>query len=837
MGKEDGNILGKKFGRRTFLKGSAAAAAVACALPLTSLAADFRKGQPDSEGEQVFNVSCRTPCFQACMLNAHVRDGIVRKMSPAAYPEEIYTGGCLRGLMLHQRTYDPNRIKYPMRRVGERGENKWERITWDEAIAEIGEKFGAIRETYGPNSILIDNSGGAIGSIAGSSMASRFSNAISATHLSTCYDQAFGYGTDRVVGGGSFQQASETKGALDSNCIVVWGANPTISCIQDWRVLRRAQENGSKLIVIDPMFSTTARFADEYIYIRPGTDSMLALAMINEIISNELIDIEFAKEKTSAPFLIRKDNGEQLRLSHFRSDSGSEGEIEYEWDLNTGLKVEKKKSAAEDPYLVWDEDRNEALSYLESRNPVIEGEFTVNGIEVVTVYSALKKHVSQYTIEKAEEITQVPAEKIRELSRVFAKQGPIWLYVQFGTNHYYNAHHFGMATAQLMALTGNLATKGASLGGLFLYAGSVPLNAAAVMSGGGDGQANMTIPMAELANLAKTQMNRGKPYPAKGMLTIASNSCSNHAQQNRWFEDVLPNIDFHVVIDLEFNDTVRYADMILPVAFHLEVDDFRVNMSNPYMVLNEKAIEPLYESKPDTEILALIAKALRKGDEYPIRDNKEWIELYLDSDGLREMGVTYERLKEEKVLRVIGSEEKAYINGENGFPTPSGRAELYCEMPKPRLDFGQDWQSLVDTEHFPHWTPPNEAWPENPLFEKYPIVLTQNHPRTRTHTQFADSKTFLEIDPEPILNISRSDAQARGIETGDIVEVFNDRGHVVIKCRINDAFSPGYASINKGWQRHQFIEGGYQELTDNTINPMSVNYNFFDLLVEIRKGG
>ncbi|WP_165045821.1 molybdopterin-dependent oxidoreductase [Adlercreutzia sp. ZJ138] len=829
------------FTRRSFLKTTAAVAgatALAGGTGLTALAVDFNSGEPESPSESIFNISCRNPCFQACMLKAHVRDGKARKISPAAYPEEIYTGCCLKGISLAERTYSATRVKYPMRRVEgtARGEGKWERISWDEAIADIKEKVGAIREEYGPNAFILDTSGGSNSQVAGSSMATLFGNALSATFLSTCYDQAFGYGTDRVVGGGSFEQASETKGALDSKTIIVWGSNPVVAMPQDFRILRRAQEGGSRMIVIDPVYSNTARFADEFIPIRPGSDLALALAMTNYVISEELYDLEFVKKRSSAAFLIRKEDGKQLRYSHLSGGGEDDGEKEYMLDLNTGLMIEVKKSAEEDPYFVIDAATGEKASYLECDNPVLEGEFNVDGHECTTVFSALKKHVAEYSLEWASEKTTIPVEKIKELAHVFIEEGPIWLYIQFAIDHYQNAHLFGQAVGQLMALTGNLGQKGASIGGLFLFAGSVPVNAGTIAVKNG-GSANMTVPFCALPDLVRDQSLNGKPFPAKAMMTFASNSLSNYAEQNRYLTDVVGGLEYHVVVDSELTDTARYSDLVLPVTCPLETYDLRVNMSNPFLVLNEQAIDPVYEAKPDTEIMALVAAALGEGDSFPMRDNEEWTKMWMDSDALRDMGITYDRLKEEKAIRVIATEDEPYVNGVEKFKTVSGRAELYCEEPKPRLDYGQDWKNNAEKEHFAYWRAPNEAWYENELASKYPLVLLQDHARYRVHSQYAEIETFRDLEPELRVRLNAEDAEARGIVDGDTVEVFNDRGHVVCKAFISKALPKGVSAMPKGWQRHQCIEGGYQELTNISVDPMAVNFASFDLLVDIRKWG
>ena len=116
-------------------------------------------------------------------------------------------------------------------------------------------------------------------------------------------------------------------------------------------------------------------------------------------------------------------------------------------------------------------------------------------------------------------------------------------------------------------------------------------------------------------------------------------------------------------------------------------------------------------------------------------------------------------------------------------------------------------------------------------------MYVQEHQRWRTHSQYFDNIALRELDPEPYMYISPQDAKERGIQTDDIVEMFNDRGRCVLKARVNPAMSPGLVSTPKGWQRDAFIEGCYQDLTSTVTNPMAVNFQYFDTVVDVRKRG
>lgn len=805
--------------RRTFVKASAATTLATGIVASTEPWNNAKGMLTASEGketkaneEKIISSVCRSNCFQCCRLNAHVRDGKLVKTTPAPYLDDIYTGNCLKGLSLVQRTYSPTRIKYPMRRVGERGEDKWERISWDEAISEIAEKFTAIQGKYGPKALAFDTGSGNYGLVHGiQGVVNRLANSIGCTKLNVCYDQATGYGSDRVIGGSVWLWGNEPRTMLDSKTIIVWGSNPVHSQPQNWRILMEAQKKGAKVITIDPIFSATANKSDEYISIVPGSDPMLALAMINYIIKNDLIDVDFMKKRTTAPFLVRKDNGKILRRSDFEPEIQPGEDDYYVWDSIAGQPVLLKSGPAD---------------------VAIEGTYSVQGVEVDTTFTLLKNHVAQYTLEKASELTKIPTGKIEYLVRAYI-DGPTTIYTNYGIDHYQNGHLWSFAAFIMASITGNIAKPGAGFTGLYVQ--YIPINYASVYVTNGK-MAYSGIPQTFFHNVVREQKLFGEDYPIKGMFTMCSNSMSNWAQQNVWFSDILPNLEFIVVVDTEFTDIARYADIVLPAAFWFEVNDLRVSYNNPYILIQEKAIEPLFESKPDAEIIAMIGRKMGLGEFFPESyDDTVWIEKLLDSDTLRQMNITYDRLKKEKVIRGEGSAEKPFIRGEHYFNTPSGRAQLYCENPLPRVDYGQDLSGIIEKERLPYFKPPGEAWSENPLFEKYPLVFIQEHSRFRSHTQWYNVPMLRELDPEPLAKISREDAKTRGIRTGDIVEVFNDRGKAVLKAEVNDAIPTGVLTIPKGWQREQFIEGCFQELTNTISDPMSINFAYFDCLVDVKK--
>ena len=536
------------------------------------------------------------------------------------------------------------------------------------------------------------------------------------------------------------------------------------------------------------------------------------MAMMKIVLEEGWTDETFMKTRSTCPALVRKDNGMYLMKSAFTALA--EGE--------------------EDDYYVWDLDAKKAVLAAEATNPALEGEYTVDGIDCTTAFALLKERIMETDVDYAAQKTGISKDQIKALTDEYAHSGATGIYTNYGVDHYQNGHLWGFAICCLGTLTGNIGRSGCSLSGLYVSS-SITFNYAAMYVSNGK-LANGVIPQSAMGTVIREQKLFGKDFPVKALYTMDSNSMSNFAGQNQWFEEILPNIDFWVVTDVEMTDCARYADIVLPAAFWLEVNDMKGSMFAPFLSLQEKAIEPLYESKSDGEIFHLIATAMGLGDFFPNLPEDEWFKVLMDLPLFGMIGITLDRVKEEKSVRTAWN-GNPFVRGESAaFPVPQGRVRVYCDTPAPRTNWGQEISAdLLERERMPYFKAPNEAWDENPLYKKYPLVYIQDHSRFRTHSQWFGTPNLRELDPEPYIRLNPDDAAARGIAEGDIAEAYNDRGHAVAKVRLDPAVRPGVLTMPKGWQREQYIAGCFQEMTNGTSDPLACNFAYFDALVEVRK--
>jgi anaerobic selenocysteine-containing dehydrogenase len=226
-----------------------------------------------------------------------VEDG--RAVKVAGDPDHPVTDGflCTKVNRYIERTYHADRLLYPMRRVGKKGEGKFERISWDAAIAEIADKLGAIAKSPdGPQAILPYSYAGTMGMVQGESMDRRFFHKIGASKLDRTICSTPGVTGMRMTVGATI--GADIEGIPQSDLVLLWGTNTLTSNPHMWPFVLQAREKGARIICIDPIETRTAKKCDQWIAIRPGTDAALALGMMHVIFDRGLEDKDYLTKYT-----------------------------------------------------------------------------------------------------------------------------------------------------------------------------------------------------------------------------------------------------------------------------------------------------------------------------------------------------------------------------------------------------------------------------------------------------------------------------------------------------------------------------------------------------------
>lgn len=790
--------------RRSFLKGAAAGVAgLAAASSMTTAGTWLKPCEAVAEGtEKVAYTFHNMHCMGNCMLECTIRDDRLVSIVPRPNEDVRFHNICLKGIAEIEHIYGDSRIQSPMKRVGERGSGEFEVITWDEAIDTIAEEFKKCQDKYGKDSLWIQTSveasmrlqpllAGALGAQDGGAI-----NGID-------HGQANGMGP-----------AFGWPGQFPLNTIWDWPFANTVILTSNnmletglvWaRGFLDAQKAGTKLVVVDPYFTVTAQKADQWIPIQPGTDPAFYLGMIHHILENELYDEEHILKETSYPYLADVQTGELL------------GEMVEVVDEETGDTSSYRRG------MVWDTKSNNAVAVdTPGATPALSGTFEVDGRKCVTVFDLLKEQMSGYTTEWAAEISQIPAETIEELAESYAAGPSIIANGVGGIDKYHNNDVAGHCYVVLASLTNNFGRRGTGMG--FYQFNPTPYNAGL---GGwefpeGYGPSPTPVPFYNLMH------EENNVHAAMFFGDIPTQKAASWNTTLEWIK----GLDFICLADIYHSSVADFCDIILPVCSKFEsVDEFGgMRCFNGYVMTNEKILDPLFDSKPDFYIEKLIAEKMGVGDIFP-KDTVEFCEAYLAPQTPPIKGITLQTLKENKGAQLINADWSNPL-GEPCGPSllPSGKQEPYYEN---QIEYGQA---------FPQWEENLEVGVDNPMREKYPLSFNQARSRFRVHSAYSGAEWIQQLYG-PNIAINPVDAESRGITTGDMVEVFNDRGSFKVKAHVSNAVRPGSAFMAESTYMWLLDGTIMQAVSNDEMNPRgyslmygpSIPYN--DTLIEIKKVG
>lgn len=748
------------------------------------------------DGTTLVRTVCPAHCgIDACGILAHVRGGRVVKVEPAEFPDPSYRRICLRGLSSLEITYHKDRLRYPMRRVGARGEGKFTRISWDEALDSIAERFKSIATEHGWPAIgwVLGGPGG------GTTKFGAYLRLASLTRSTRV--SAWGYGDaglpcgSRVIFGSQFPYAQLfgdlLAGKAKPDVVVVWGANPGESQpLNLMRPIMDAKANGARLVVIDPRFTVTASKADAYLGVKPGTDSALALGLMHVLFRERLHDAPFILRHSTGPYLVRNDTGKYLR----GRDLGlSEGQA----------------------YVIWDTAvKGPALAQVQGASPVLEGSFTAGGIACKTAFQLLKELCDDYPPDRAAEATGVDPDLIVRLARRIGRAQKTTFVTHMGFTRTFHGDISLRALASVATVTGNVM---ATFKGGYLPA---VLNWKPFLKAVPDRPSYERMGILQLYDAVIS----GKPWPVKAVWFSFINFLNQCAHSGKIEKEVFANLDFIVDTELFMTPTARYADILLPVCSYLEFSDL-VPHPYPFVQYQQKAMAPLYESRSDVDIAAGLAGRLGFAD-YFIGGEDGFVDLLLDSKDPSMEGITRQALQQGAMaVNSIPAMDQAF---DIPFSTPSGKIELYSEA------------LVADGQALPCQLDPLESPTGGQGKPDFPLAFIQGHSRFRTHSMFANVDALLEMNPEPVVEINPRDAAPRGIADGDCVVVYNDRARTRLKAALSEGVRPGVVNIMQGWWIDQFAEGSVNHLTHDVINPVQEkvyepNMHMNDVAVEIEK--
>lgn len=809
------------------------------------------EAQNDASTEtKIIKTACRA-CISNCGVIAHVKNGRVIKVQ--GNPEDPMSKGsmCGKGLAGIQALYHPNRNKYPMQRVGERGENKWKRISWDEAIDIIARKLMETREKYGAETVFASTGGGGnpeIWSIA------RFCNIFGTPNwfepgCAQCYlPRVLAY--TMMYGGADCSIADSNALELyfpndtPIKTLVLWGTAPSYSCpASGGGAVVDLRSKGVKTVVIDPRFTPDAAKADVWLPIRPGTDVALMFGWIRYILENKLYDEDFVMKWTNLPYLV---------------------------DVKTNMLLRAKESTSKDvpdTFMVWDTKTNspQPLEYPwnEELQPALEGSFMVDGVEYKTGYQLLKERVEPYTLEKAGEICVLEASKIEEAIKIYAENTPSGLALGVATDQNPNSVQAAMAAATIDLLMGNVEKPGTLLQ-RFRTSGTfdmpnypVPIAADRLPEEqlkkrlGGVEHKGLHIWYAGHPTSIIDAILTEEPYKPRVWLDRSGNKFGVVADSHK-LARAIEELDFIVHMFMYPTSMSAYADILLPTKEWLETD-MLVETCNTLVA--RQATTHLWETIDETVIWSKLAK--RCGElgheecknafdaEYMGKDLPYW-----DSVGeifdhfLSRIDLTWDKLKEISPYEYMPKDQwRSYFVYKEldertgkpaGFNTPSKKCEVYLESMITLGRTGQPFSACElppaskDYDPLPYYLEPDESPFEScELSKEFPLVLTGGRLPLNHHSTLRNIPWLREISSAPELLINPIDAASYGISDCDWVWVESKRGKIRGIANVTEGIKPGTVFMERFWNPETLNTEthGWKEMNVNVLTKADAPFN------------
>ncbi|PLX32688.1 MAG: hypothetical protein C0605_17695 [Hyphomicrobiales bacterium] len=846
----------RKTNRREFIKGGLYTATILgspFAIQKPVLAAlEMSKGpRPWEDGyralvadDKVVRTVNLPNCTGSCGWNVHVRGGIVHHAEPPNdYPDPDYSPrGCMKGQTYHKRTYGPNRVKYPMKRVGARGQGHWKRISWDEALDFVASEIKRISAKYGSKAVWIYPPVPATG-IVKQGAGFRFAS-VNKFGIGTFYNW---YGDLPLAHPITWNVQTEEHEIMDvqnSKYVIMWGSDMVQTRIPDAHFFMDVRAKGVKTVYISPYFDPTASAVDEWVRLRPGTDAALALGMCHVIVKKGMSKDNYIKRTTSGPLLIRDDNGKYLRESDLKSDG-------------------KKKT-----FIVWDPaSKTPSADKYFSEAAALTGSFDVtlkdgSTISCTTSHSLFLKKLEEYDPATVSQITGIPEADIERLAVEYASNAPASIWSGTGINHWYHGDLMGRAVIALSVLTGNVGVNG---GGVSPWAGQYKMRIRPVdyffpLKEKGKKARYRPVPLdtAYVVNgPTETMANKEKLWrQVRCIWAAGGNLLGQSSDQNTLLHKTLPEVELIVSPEIEMSSNAQLADIVLPIVSWYELPaDIATTPAHPYIQYVEGPVKPLYEAKTDLEVYYEICKRLGTGDIFKFKEPEEAIKHLLDTGGAQVKGINFERLKKERVIKVNSpsSPIAAFteeIKGVKTFKTMTKRQELYKEEDR-FIEYGEQ----LPTHKEPQTATPygrSMEWGEakkhkNHEFEKYPLYYLSRHTRWSVHSSWRTEDLVRKLDDvgEPLLEMNPLDAANRDLNAGDWAIAYNQHGYMKARLKLRESVPPGAVLIYFGWQREQIKDGHWNSLNRVAINPIHEIYfkpnvwgpvsGHFDELCEVKK--
>jgi len=749
--------------------------------------------------------------------------------------------------------YEEDRLLYPLKKIGDRKQGRWERISWDQALTEISQKIVEVIRQAGPGALMIHTGTGILsqGRRAGPLRLGSLLGAIRLYPASAVGDMF----TGATLAYGITNIGHSLDAWFQADHIILWGINPNITRMPDAHYLWEAKYQGATIVSIAPDYNPSSIHCSYWLPIRPGTDSFLAMALVNVVIREGLYRerMDFIREQTDLPFLVRTDNQKLLR----RKDLEGEGEDFYLWDLTS-------RQAVIAPGTMGNPRDTLRLGQI---IPALEGTYRIKGhqgeeIEVTTAFEYVRREAERFSPEQVSEVTGIHPRLIYRLAREFSQARKGIINIGFSLHKYAWGILTCWAAALLCALTGHSATFGGidtehnwSLGGLGTLSTPKPPRFGSGFIGewmlghmwktflqhydDAELRERAGITREGLLNFLQQSLDKGwLPYfgEPRVLLLFADNRYWRNKAEQQYQEATLSRLDLYVNINHRMDSSALLADYVLPSLSHYETWDLRGELGYHRFVnltIPPTNLRPVGEAKSEWEICRLLAlkieeqarrvgltrleDRIRPGSEPVVRDlNRLHQDFTMGGRLMTDRDVVEWIMKNVPAMKpwtLDNAQRRGFfiLNQRAGLTSPlysdrpyhSFERQVYLKRPYPTQSGRQ--QFYIDHELFRelNTTVPTARAPLRP--SRFPFIYYSPHTRWGIHTQWRTNKYMLRLQRGvPHVYLNPEVARSRGIRDGDLVRVFNDVGEYRAMAKLHPSVPPSVIMIDHAWEPYQF---------------------------------
>jgi len=666
--------------------------------------------------------ACPHDCPDACALLTTVENG--RAVRVQGNPAHRHTGGvlCTKVSRYAERTHHAERLLQPLRRSGPKGSGRFEPVGWDEALADIAQRLGAIA-VRDPQAILPYSYAGTMGLVQGEGMALRFFHRLGASFLDRTICASAGAAAlvhtlgDRV--GMKLEHFAEAR------LILIWGSNSIGSNLHFWTRAQEAKRAGARLVCIDPRRTETADKCHEHLALRPGTDAALALALMHELIVHDWLDHDYIQRHT----------------------------------------------------LGWEGLRERAL---------------------------------QWPPERAAAVCGLPVQQIVDLARAYGTTRPAAIRLNYGMQRARGGGNAARAVACLPALTGAWRHRAGGL--LMSSSGHFPVRRAELHRP--DllaGRQPRTINMTTIGDDLLRESSPGFGPRIEALVVYNSNPVAVAPESSKVVRGFAREDLFTVVLEHFQTDTADYADYLLPATTQLEHWDVHTSYGHTDVLLNRPAIAPLGQSRSNTDFFRALAAHM--GFQEPCFADDD---LTLCRTAFGE-AVDFQTLLDQGWAS-LPVPEAPFADG--AFPTPSGRCEFHSE----RL-------AAMGLDPLPDYLPNAEPGDSHP---DYPLAMISPPARHFLNSSFVNVKSLRDVEGQPLLEMHAEDAAARGITSGQMVRIFNERGEYRCVAEVSARARRGVVNgLGIWWRKLGPFGTNVNELTSQRLTDLGRAPTFYDCHVQV----